>query len=119
MAQRDWIGSMILFDVLQARAKRVVFEYTSIVRRIACCAPPVMLREWALGQSIKNGGDIRSLPVSLVEDNYLVPPRWKRHLFLSESFDFVSNDINTSKERLTRLWRIEWKEIMRAFHLTR
>lgn len=26
MAQRDWIGSMILFDMLQANANRVVLE---------------------------------------------------------------------------------------------
>ena len=38
-----WIGSIILEDVLQARAKRVEFEYISIVRLKACCAPDVML----------------------------------------------------------------------------
>lgn len=26
MAHRDWMGSMILFDMLHASAKRVVFE---------------------------------------------------------------------------------------------
>ena len=34
---------MILLDWLQAKAKRVVEEYISIVRRRACCAPEVML----------------------------------------------------------------------------
>jgi hypothetical protein len=36
---------MILFDWLQAKAKRVVFEYISMVRRNACCAPAVMLHK--------------------------------------------------------------------------
>lgn len=31
-------------EVLQASAKRVVDEYSSIVRRSACCAPLVMLQ---------------------------------------------------------------------------
>lgn len=43
MAQRDCSGSMILLEVLQAKAKRVVVLYISIVRRRACCAPDVML----------------------------------------------------------------------------
>lgn len=43
IAQRLWIGSMILDDILQANAKRVVLEYISIVLRNACCAPEVML----------------------------------------------------------------------------
>ena len=43
MAARDWMGSMILVDTLQASAKRVVLEYISIVRRRACCAALVML----------------------------------------------------------------------------
>lgn len=34
---------MILEDVLHARAKRVEFEYISIVRLKACCAPDVIL----------------------------------------------------------------------------
>lgn len=34
---------MILFGVLHARANRVVLEYISIVLRIACWAPVVML----------------------------------------------------------------------------
>ena len=33
-----------LEDWLQASAKRVVVEYSSIVRRSACCAPLVMLQ---------------------------------------------------------------------------
>lgn len=43
MAQRDCSGSMILLEALQAKAKRVVVLYISIVRRRACCAPDVML----------------------------------------------------------------------------
>ena len=43
MAQRDWRGSMILLDWLQAKAKRVVEEWISMVRRRACWAPDVML----------------------------------------------------------------------------
>ena len=43
MAQRDCSGSMILLDALQAKAKRVVEEWISMVRRRACCAPAVML----------------------------------------------------------------------------
>lgn len=35
-AHRDWMGSIILSEALQARAKRVVFEKTSIVLRMAC-----------------------------------------------------------------------------------
>mmetsp|Transcript_29198 Transcript_29198/g.87305 ORF Transcript_29198/g.87305 Transcript_29198/m.87305 type:complete len:285 (+) Transcript_29198:295-1149(+) len=42
MAQRDWIGSEIFEDVLHASAKRVVDEKSSMVRRMACCAPCVM-----------------------------------------------------------------------------
>lgn len=34
---------MILEEVLHARAKRVEFEYVSIVLLNACCAPDVML----------------------------------------------------------------------------
>jgi hypothetical protein len=37
------MGSIILEDVLQARAKRVEFENISIVLLKACCAPDVML----------------------------------------------------------------------------
>lgn len=37
------MGSIILEDVLHAKAKRVEFEYISIVRLNACCAPDVML----------------------------------------------------------------------------
>ena len=36
---------MILSDRLHASAKRVVLEYSSIVRLNACCAPSVMLRD--------------------------------------------------------------------------
>ena len=43
MAQRLWMGSMTLVLLLQASAKRVVAEKTSMVRRSACCAPFVML----------------------------------------------------------------------------
>lgn len=43
MAQRDWRGSMILLEALQAKAKRVVEEWISMVRRRACWAPDVML----------------------------------------------------------------------------
>lgn len=43
MAQRDWMGSMILLLMLQARQNRVVLEKISIVLRRACCAPGVML----------------------------------------------------------------------------
>ena len=39
-----WIGSIILEEVLHARAKRVEFEYISIVLLKACCAPDVMLK---------------------------------------------------------------------------
>ena len=42
MAHLDWIGSMILLLWLHASANRVVFEYSSIVRRRACCAPVVI-----------------------------------------------------------------------------
>lgn len=42
MAHRDWIGSIILLLWLHARANLVVFEYSSIVRRRACCAPVVI-----------------------------------------------------------------------------
>ena len=45
MAQRDWRGSMILFEALQAKAKRVLEEWISIVRRRACCAPAVILNK--------------------------------------------------------------------------
>jgi hypothetical protein len=37
------MGSMISDELLQASAKRVVDEYSSMVRRIACCAADVML----------------------------------------------------------------------------
>mmetsp|Transcript_102668 Transcript_102668/g.290683 ORF Transcript_102668/g.290683 Transcript_102668/m.290683 type:complete len:252 (-) Transcript_102668:275-1030(-) len=43
IAHRDWIGSMILEEMLQASAKRVVVLYISMVLRIACCAAFVML----------------------------------------------------------------------------
>jgi len=43
MAHLLWMGSIILAEVLQARANRVVFEYISIVLLNACCAPVVML----------------------------------------------------------------------------
>jgi hypothetical protein len=36
------MGSMIWLELLQARAKRVVEEYISIVRRSACWAAEVM-----------------------------------------------------------------------------
>ena len=42
MAQRDWMGSMILVLLLHASAKRVVLECSSMVRRSACCAPLVI-----------------------------------------------------------------------------
>jgi hypothetical protein len=42
-AQRDWMGSMILLDWLQAKANLVVFENISIVLLRACCAPVVIL----------------------------------------------------------------------------
>lgn len=42
MAARDWMGSMILVETLHARAKRVVLEYISMVRRRACWAAEVM-----------------------------------------------------------------------------
>lgn len=48
MAQRLWIGSMILLLILQARQKRVVLENISMVRRRACCAPAVMLQAYVL-----------------------------------------------------------------------
>jgi hypothetical protein len=38
MAQRDWMGSMIFSEVLQASANLVVLLYSSIVRRSACWA---------------------------------------------------------------------------------
>ena len=41
--QRLWIGSIISEELLQARANRVVLEYNSIVRRMACCAADVIL----------------------------------------------------------------------------
>ena len=44
--RRTWIGSMILVELLHASAKRVVLEYSSMVRRSACCAPAVMLVVW-------------------------------------------------------------------------
>lgn len=45
MAQRDCIGSMIFSEELQARAKRVVLEYISMVRLKACWAPSVILKD--------------------------------------------------------------------------
>ena len=42
MAQRLWMGSMTLSEALQASAKRVVCENTSMVRRSACCAAAVI-----------------------------------------------------------------------------
>mmetsp|Transcript_24169 Transcript_24169/g.82492 ORF Transcript_24169/g.82492 Transcript_24169/m.82492 type:complete len:220 (+) Transcript_24169:632-1291(+) len=42
MAHRLWMGSMIFSLWLHARAKRVVELNISIVRRMACCAAPVM-----------------------------------------------------------------------------
>mmetsp|Transcript_44799 Transcript_44799/g.107536 ORF Transcript_44799/g.107536 Transcript_44799/m.107536 type:complete len:238 (-) Transcript_44799:69-782(-) len=41
-AHRLWMGSMIFSEMLHAKAKRVVLEKISIVRRSACCAPSVM-----------------------------------------------------------------------------
>jgi hypothetical protein len=43
IAHRDWIGSIILLDMLHANANRVVLEYISIVLLNACCAPAVIL----------------------------------------------------------------------------
>ena len=42
IAHRDWMGSMIFSLALHARANRVVLLYSSIVRRMACCAADVM-----------------------------------------------------------------------------
>ena len=39
-----WMGSMIFDEILQARAKRVVEEYNSIIRRRACWAAGVILQ---------------------------------------------------------------------------
>lgn len=43
--QRDWIGSMILLLMLQARANRVELENVSIVLLSACWAPEVILNK--------------------------------------------------------------------------
>lgn len=55
---------MILFDMLQAKQKRVVLEKISIVRRSACWAPAVMLKKYMiLGIGEKTG---RHRPVGFV-----------------------------------------------------
>lgn len=53
MAQRLWMGSMILLDMLHAKANRVVLEKISIVRLRACCAPAVMLGRRIMKVAIK------------------------------------------------------------------
>ena len=59
-----WIGSMIFDDVLQARAKRVEFEYISIVLLKACCAPDVMLKYIHIRYLIQNTSKKNSATVS-------------------------------------------------------
>ena len=55
---------MILLDMLHAKAKRVVFENISMVRRRACCAPGVMLEFYEV-RSHKNNHQRRTCPLRL------------------------------------------------------
>ena len=36
------------------------------------------------------------LPVSLVQNDDFMPPRWQGYFLLRESLDFISNDIDSS-----------------------
>ena len=97
MAQRDCRGSMILLDALQAKAKRVVEEWISMVRRRACCAPAVMLgaRE---GCEIWDGeggvGKEGSEPVGFVEDDEFLTTGWQGDFLLSKALDAVADDVD-------------------------
>lgn len=44
IAQRLWMGSMIFEELLHAKAKRVVAEYSSMILLSACCAAGVILK---------------------------------------------------------------------------
>ena len=87
---------MILLDMLHARAKRVVFAYISMVRRRACCAPAVMLREVKRRLQAR----LTDAPVGLVKNDNLMTAWWQRNLLLRESLDFVPDDIDTSARGL-------------------
>ena len=76
---------MILLEALQANAKRVVEEWSSMVRRRACWAPEVILIEplekgerfcqCQEGKRETAGGVKGSAPVCFVKDNELVAAR--------------------------------------------
>ena len=81
--------------MLHAKQNRVVFEYISIVRRRACWAPAVILSTKSVSETRFEGIE-RYRPIRFVEDDDFVPTRWKGDLLLSERFDFVPNDIDSS-----------------------
>lgn len=120
MAHLLWIGSIILADVLQARAKRVVLEYISIVLLKACCAPVVMLNtkskndteskchrkqqqqaiitttQHELDEITMKKSEKKLSPVSFIQYNYLVSARRQRYFLLSKHLDLVPHNIYSS-----------------------
>lgn len=82
---------MILEEMLHASAKRVDEEYTSMMRRRACCAAGVILRLTV---------QTTCLPIGLVQNDEFVLSFRKSHLLLREQLDFLSNDVDTSGKRV-------------------
>ena len=81
---------MILEEMLHASAKRVDEEYTSMMRRRACCAAGVILRLTV---------QTTCLPIGLVQNDEFVLSFRKSHLLLREQLDFLSNDVDASGKR--------------------
>lgn len=90
-----WIGSIILEDVLQARANRVELEYISIVRLKACCAPDVMLNS-----ANKLPAIIWSNETTYIFILLLKKKEWKINLYKSKTLAYLS-----ASSRITILWR--------------
>lgn len=90
------MGSIILFAILHAKQNRVVLEYISIVLRRACWAPAVMLfrPSHQLKRFLKES--VWHQPIRFIKDDDLMPTGRKGDLLLSECFDLISNDIDSS-----------------------
>ena len=88
---------MILEEMLHASAKRVEEEYTSIMRRRACCAAGVILQLTT---------QVASLPIRLVQNDEFVLSFRKSHLLLCKQLNLLTDNVNTSrKERKNVFYR--------------
>jgi hypothetical protein len=90
------MGSMISDELLQANANLVVLENSSIVRRIACCAAEVMLKNQQALLFQKFRGSLSMLPVGFIKNHDFVFAGWHCYLLLGKHFDFVSDNIDTT-----------------------